>query len=174
MPGTMAPWFLWKNIRLKEFDKVIAVHLRAAFLLSKLVLAGNVRAQVWRHFEHFQHFGQGSLWVGLGVCGCEGRHTWIDARDGSGGCASGRACECHLPRPGDGDGHVQGIGQYAGEETGCQPRRTIERLLGFVAARPRPDRRWKLRRPRCSSVRTCPAPSWASPSTWMAAPCFSK
>jgi len=45
--GHYGPVVPVEDYPLVDFDKVIAVHLRAAFLLSKTGPAGNVRAAVW-------------------------------------------------------------------------------------------------------------------------------
>ena len=124
---------------MEEFDKVMAVHLRAAFLLSKLALPGMYARKSGRDSEYFELIGEGGVFVGLGVCGGEGGIAGADAIHGGGGGAEWRARECDLPRAGDGNGNEQGAWQHACEKTKRQPGGSAERLPGFDPARPRAD-----------------------------------
>src|SRR5208337_2663472 len=109
-------------------------------LAEQTCAAGNVRAQVRRHSAYFEHFGKKRVWLGIGLRRRKGGHSRIDTCDGCRSFAQGRARECHLPRAGHGDRHVQGIGEYAGEKTRRHSRRTTETLSGFAVAGTRPNR----------------------------------
>ena len=92
---------------LAEFDSVIAVHLRAAFLLSKLVLPemyerGSGVILNISSLSAKSAFGWGSAYAAAkaGMLGLHARHR-------SGGCAQRSSRERTLPGTGHRDTHVQ-------------------------------------------------------------------
>lgn len=113
---------------LEEFDKVLAVHLRAAFLLSKLVLPEMYarKSGVILNISSLSAksaFGWGSAYAAAkaGLLGL----TRVMAAEAS---RQGVRVKRDLSRAGYGDGDVQGIGEYAGCKIGSQSRRTVEGL----------------------------------------------
>jgi NAD(P)-dependent dehydrogenase (short-subunit alcohol dehydrogenase family) len=123
-----------------EFDKIIAVHLRAAFLLSRLVLH-EMYAQVGSDSEPVEPFREGRVFLGIRVRRGEGRHARLDARDRCRSGAQGRARERFVSRPGHGNANVERARRGAGEENGRQPGRAVEWISRQLAARPRANRR---------------------------------
>ena len=92
-----------------EWDRVIAVHLRGAYLLDAPRASRNVRARLGSHPEHFEPVREVRLWLGLALRGGQGGHAGSDARGGRRSGAQGRARQRHLPRPGHGNKDVKGL-----------------------------------------------------------------
>jgi len=125
---------------LAEFDKVIAVHLRAAFLMSKLVLPemyarGSGVILNISSLSAKSAFPWGSAYAAAkaGMLGLT-RVTAAEAgRKGAG--------ECALPGAGDRDGDVEGAWRGAGKKAGGQPQGTTRGISQYFAARTRANSR---------------------------------
>ncbi len=72
---------------LEEFEKVINVHLRAAFVLSKLAPGkpGMYARKSGAILEYFELVGEGGVFVGISLCGGKGRTAGADPLHGGGG-----------------------------------------------------------------------------------------
>ena len=70
-----------EEINPTDWDRVIAVHLRGAYLLTRLVLPGMYARGSGVNPEYFELVGEIGLWLGIALCRGESRHA------GS-GCAS--------------------------------------------------------------------------------------
>jgi len=107
---------------------VINVHLRAAFLLSKLALPGNVCAEIRGDSEYIEPFGEVGVRVGLGVCGSKSRVAGTYPRDGRGSCAKWCARERHLPESCDRNVMSKELGNTLAKRLNVSPE---EQLKGF-------------------------------------------
>jgi NAD(P)-dependent dehydrogenase (short-subunit alcohol dehydrogenase family) len=123
-----------------DFDKVIAVHLRAAFLLSKLALPEMYSRQSGvilniSSLSAKSAFAWGSAYAAAkaGMLGLTRVTAAEAARKGVRINALSWAC--------DRDCYVTGTRRDARKETGGQPAGTVARLLEHAAARPGTNRR---------------------------------
>jgi len=89
--GHYGPVVPIEDYPLAEFDDVIAVHLRAAFLLSKLVLP-NVWARLRCNPQYLQLVGKVRVRLGLRLCCSEGRNARTYTSRRSRGRTQGSAC----------------------------------------------------------------------------------
>jgi len=89
MQDTTAQWFPVEDYPLAEFDNVIAVHLRAAFLLTKLVLPEMYARPVRRDLEYLESLSQGRVRLGLGLCCGKSRNAGAHAGHGGGRARKG-------------------------------------------------------------------------------------
>src|SRR5713226_4820198 len=128
-----------EEITPQEWDEVVAVHLRAAFLLTRLVLPEMLCAGLRSDPEHLQHLGQGRIRLGFALCGGQGRHAGADACGGGGSGTKRSASQCAVPRPCDRDAHVKGLGSGACRKDGRHPRETVGRVPREGPAAPGAD-----------------------------------
>ena len=125
-----------EEISPEEWDRVIAVHLRGAFLLMRLMLPGMYAAAVRRDREYLQPFRQSCILVGLSLrCGKSG-----DAGSNTRGCGGSRAArrarKCDLSGSSHGNEDVQGSRKCAGGSTERESGTTTEAISGGNSARP--------------------------------------
>jgi short chain dehydrogenase len=122
---------------LEEFDKVIAVHLRAAFVLSKLVLP-EMYARNSGVILNISSLSAKSAFS-WGSAYAAAKAGMLGLRDGGGSSAARGARKRDMPGTRDRDEDEQGTGKDAGGKAGSESGRTTERIFELAAARKRAD-----------------------------------
>jgi NAD(P)-dependent dehydrogenase (short-subunit alcohol dehydrogenase family) len=102
---------------MEEFDRVMAVHLRAPFLLSQLALPGMYERQ---RGVILNIFSEGGVQLGLGVCGGKSRVAGLDSLQRGGSGPQRRASERNLSWTGDRNRNEQGTGSATGAQVEYQ------------------------------------------------------
>ena len=118
-----------EEITPEEFDRVIAVHLRGAFLLTRLALPEMYARGTGAIVNISSLSAKSAFPWGSALCRGESGHARTHARHCGGSSAARRARQRHLPRPGHGDEDVQGFGNTLAARLGVNPDVQLAQFL---------------------------------------------